>query len=248
MSKERINKARYWLGVLYPENMVDGWQEKVGDILQVPYAYCIHDSDHNTDGEDRKTHVHFILAFANTTTYKHALEIFRLLGEKAINKCEAAVNIRHAYNYLIHDTETCRKQGKHAYDPSARITGNNFDIGSYEQITQEEKNRLLEEMLAFAIDNCICDLATFYIVCELVRQPAYFDVFKSYGSLIERICKGNFLRSGGAITTSSPRESDSRVPGRCCPDCGSIEVVKNGKTAAQSQKWLCKECGKKFVD
>lgn len=32
------------------------------------------------------------------------------------------------YDYLIHDTDKCRKLGKHQYDPSERITGNGFDI------------------------------------------------------------------------------------------------------------------------
>ncbi len=186
----RINKARYWLGVLYPENMLEGWEVNVGDILQLPFAYCIHDSDHNINGEDRKTHVHFIVVFPNTTTYKHALSVFKLLGEKAINKCEAAVNIRHAYDYLIHDTETCRKLGKFEYPVEARITGNNFDIGAYEQITQEDNNEMLREMLDFIVANGIQDITTFYMSFPGIDNPQYFDVFKSYGSLIERVCKG----------------------------------------------------------
>ena len=194
---ERINKARYWLGVLYPENMLPGWEENIGDLVQVPYAYCVHGSDHNIDGEDRKERVHVILVFANTTTYSHALSVFKLLGAKAINKCEAAINIRHAYDYLIHDTETCRKLGKYLYPREARVEGNNFDIGAYEQIFQVDKNEMLREMLDFAIANEIQDLATFYIACDLIKDPRYFDVFKSYGGLVERVCKGNHHRLAG---------------------------------------------------
>ena len=40
---------------------------------------------------------------------------------------------------LIHDTDTCRKQGKELYPPENRITGNNFDIGAYEQVGIAEK-------------------------------------------------------------------------------------------------------------
>lgn len=196
-SNNRINKARYWLGVLYPENMIEDWDTKCGDILQVPFAYCVHDSDHNIDGEDRKTHVHFVLVFANTTTYKHALSVFKLLGENAINTCEAAVNIKHAYNYLIHDTETCRKLGKFQYPATSRIEGNNFDIGAYEQITQEEKNEMLREMLDFCVDHSLKDITSFYMIYPKITDPRYFDVFKTYGSLIERICKGNHHRFNG---------------------------------------------------
>ena len=37
------------------------------------------------------------------------------------------------YNYLIHDTDSCRKQGKYLYKVEDRICGNGFDIGLYEQ-------------------------------------------------------------------------------------------------------------------
>ena len=241
---ERINKARYWLGVLYPENMVDGWQDSVGDILQVPYAYCIHDADHNIDGEDRKTHVHFIIAFTNTTTYKHALEVFKLLGEKSLNKCEAAVNIRHAYDYLIHDTETCRKQKKYLYPAESRITWNNFDIGAYEQISQEEKNEILRAMLDFLSDNQIKDLTTFYIAYEPLREAQVFDVYKSYGGLLEKHCKANFHRFGVVSCCSATRQQH----GICCPDCGSVDFKKQGKTASDLQRYQCRECGKTWSE
>ena len=98
----------------------------------------------DSKSEHRKDHVHLIVAFPNTTTYKHALNVMDLLsaeGKKAINKCEAVVGIRNVYDYLIHDTEDCRKKGKEQYDPSERITGNNFDIGAYEQLGTVEKER-----------------------------------------------------------------------------------------------------------
>lgn len=43
-------KARYWVGVLYPENMIMDWEVSIGDILQLPFAYCLHNAD-----QDQKT-------------------------------------------------------------------------------------------------------------------------------------------------------------------------------------------------
>ena len=140
----KIDKARFWTGVLYPENMREDWKEVIGDTLQYPYAYCQHSQDKDSKSEHRKDHVHLIVAFPNTTTYKHALNVMDLLsaeGKKAINKCEAVVGIRNVYDYLIHDTEDCRKKGKEQYDPSERITGNNFDIGAYEQLEQLRRTK-----------------------------------------------------------------------------------------------------------
>lgn len=36
------------------------------------------------------------------------------------------------------------------------------------------------------------------------------------------------------------------VNGRCCPHCGSVHVVKNGKRSDGSQNYLCRDCGKQF--
>ena len=93
-----MSKNKYWTAVLYPENMISTWEQDIGDIVQVPYTYCIHDADLTESEERRKKHVHIILAFPNTTTYKHALSVFQKLsiaGFRALNTCEPVINIRH---------------------------------------------------------------------------------------------------------------------------------------------------------
>lgn len=192
-----MGKAKYWLAVLYPENMVEDWQTLIGDIVQLPYAYCVHDKDYTKDGEPRKKHVHMILAFPNTTTEKYAMSIFEKLsanGKKALNKIEQAANIRNAYNYLIHDTETSKKLKKYLYDRSERITGNNFDIGDYEQISQADKDRMLKELCDFVIDNNLTNFADIYVQIVTHFDSSYFSILKSYSGLIERISKGLFLK------------------------------------------------------
>ena len=195
-----INKARFWVAVLYLENMLDEWREKIDDLLELPFAYCIHNACVDSKSEHRKDHVHIILAFPNTTTYKHAMEVFSLLSapdKKALNTCQAVINIRSKYDYLIHATKKAQEQGKHLYDETDRVLGNNFDIGAYEQITQEDKNRMLREMLDFCVDNAIPDISTFYTEYKPLEDAQVFDVFKTYGSLVERVCKGNFHRFSG---------------------------------------------------
>ena len=191
---ERINKARYWWAVLYPENMVEGWEANIADTLELPFAYCIHDADHNIDGEDRKTHLHLIVAHPNTTTYNHALSVFKLLGEKAVNTCKAVINIRHAYNYLIHETDSCRDAGKFVYPEEARVLGNNFDIGAYEQIGTEEKLAMLEELVAFILDEKICNMADFMLLSNQAFGPQYFSVITGYNAMLERLCRGNYFK------------------------------------------------------
>lgn len=107
---QKVQKSKYWTAVLYPESMINNWQDKIYDILQVPFCYCIHDKDTLNDSEEeRKVHVHVVIAFNNTTTYKHALSVFQRLQESC-SYCEQVLNIRYMYDYLIHNTDSCRKQ------------------------------------------------------------------------------------------------------------------------------------------
>ena len=194
----KIDKARFWTGVLYLENMREDWKEVIGDTLQYPYAYCQHSQDKDSKSEHRKDHVHLIVAFPNTTTYKHALNVMDLLsaeGKKAINKCEAVVGIRNVYDYLIHDTEDCRKKGKEQYDPSERITGNNFDIGAYEQLGTAEKNEMFLEMGQAIREHGFTNYMDFYeFVVDTYEDMNYIEVMRCYSGHFERMTRGNYQR------------------------------------------------------
>lgn len=198
-------KARYWAGVCYPENMRPGWEDEVGDILQLPGSYCIHDKDHlanykpKKDADDadrqRKKHVHFILAFGNTTTYSTALQTFLRLsadGKQCINKVEAVNNIRHMYDYLIHDTETCKKQGKYLYDKADRHDFNLFDIGAYEQVSAAEKTDMAQELADVIVDMNFTNFTKFYMYVKSNYDKTYFEVFKTYSGFFERLTRGNY--------------------------------------------------------
>lgn len=195
------SNARFWIAVLYPENMLEDWETDIGDIVQLPYAYCIHDLDTDTQSEHRKDHVHIILAFSNTTTFNHAKSVFDLLsapGKVALNTIKRCINIRSAYNYLIHDTETCRKKGKYLYDSSCRITGNNFDIGAFEQLDLSIKNEMLKELCDMIMREGFINFGDFYMyVVTNLEDFNYFDLVKTYSGLLERLTKSNYQKMVG---------------------------------------------------
>ena len=55
-----VKKSRYWAAVCYPENMLPDWEKKIDDLLEFPFAYCVHDLDHD-QSEHRKDHVHIMV-------------------------------------------------------------------------------------------------------------------------------------------------------------------------------------------
>lgn len=193
-----INKTKYWVGVLYIENMLPDWEERIDDIMQVPFAYCVHNLDVDSSSEHRKDHVHIILVFPNTTTYKHAMNVFDLLsapGRKAINTCQAIIGIRKMYDYLIHDTDACRKKGKYLYDKSCRISGNNFDIGSYEQLDIAQKNDICKEMCNLIMSEGFMNFGDFYMyIVSNYDDSNYFEILKGYSGLFERLTKSNYQK------------------------------------------------------
>lgn len=189
-------KARYWTAVGYVENMREDWQDEIGRLLQYPFVYCIHDKDKQGDGDDRKTHVHIVVAYGNTTTYKSALALFRRLnkeGCEAFNTCEPVANIRYMYDYLIHDTEDSKKKGKFLYDKSERIAGNNFDIGSFEQLSIADKERMAEEIEDVIIEQEITNYRHLYLFIKNNFDGEYKKILRTYSSHFERLCRGNFL-------------------------------------------------------
>lgn len=189
---------RYWVGVLYPESMRPDWRDEMGDILQLPYAYGVHDLDTDSQSVHRKDHIHLILAFANTTTYKHALEVFNRLsaeGKKACNTIEPVTNIRHMYEYLIHNTETCKKKGKHLYPPETRVCGNGFDIGSYEQISLADKQAIAQDIAKAIKEQKFINIMELYEYVMLTYDNShYFEVLMAHSAFFERLTKGNYQK------------------------------------------------------
>ena len=188
-------RGRYWTFIGYPESMISDWEDKVSELLEYPYAYCIHDKDVLVDTgevtEHRKAHVHFIIAFNNTTTYNHVLKIAKRLGE--ISTVKLCINVRNSYNYLIHDTDDSRKKKKFLYSPSERICGNNFDIGCYEQISATEKIAITKELMTLACSGQFYNFLDFtnYVISNY-DESKYLNEFISHQSLLNNIVKGNF--------------------------------------------------------
>lgn len=191
------DKAKYWSGICYLENMIETWEDDIGDKLQNPYCYCVHAADLDSEGIERKVHVHIIIAFPNTTTKKCALELMNELSKKGCKCCPAVQsirNIRHMYNYLIHDTEDCRKKGKVPYSPKLRKTGNNFDIGAFEQIDQETKERYADEIAGIIYKEGISNYLDLYIYVSSNYDSNYRSVIRSYSGHFDRLCKGMYQK------------------------------------------------------
>lgn len=211
---DSFGKNRQWTAVLYNENMREGWKEEIENLVQLPYAYCVHDRGLDIEKDERrKVHTHLVLVWPSPTTYKHAMEVFSRLnapGRKALNTCEPVYNARRIYDYLIHDTDDCRKKGKFLFPASERITGNNYDIGSYEQISQTEKNEIFDGLTELVFTESVSNFADF-VLCARVqyqeRMEVARDVLRAYSGYFDRLIKGNYHRMN-VVKVKTDREED----------------------------------------
>lgn len=196
-----FGKNRQWTAVLYNENMRAEWKEEIDYLLQLPFAYCVHDKGLEIEKQERrKIHTHIILVFPAPTTYKHAVEVFSRLsadGKRAFNTIEPVYNARNMYDYLIHDTDDCRKKGKYQFPKEERVVGNCYDIGSYEQVSQADKNEVFDLLTDLIFTGDVTNFADFVLEArnqypdrvELIR-----DVMRSYSGYFDRLIKGNYFR------------------------------------------------------
>lgn len=198
-----MEKSNKWEGILYPENMRDDWLEVIEDLIPYPISYCIHDKDKEGHDGDRKTHIHMIMVTGdsrNRTTQKHALAVYNRLskdGKICCSTCQPVFNLPRAYDYLIHDTEKAKKDGKHLYDRSERKCLNCFDIANYETLTDTQKNLMLIELCDMIQEKKIMDISALYsVVREL--DTHYFIVFKSYNSILRAMTEGVYHQSDRA--------------------------------------------------
>ena len=190
-------KCKYWTCVFWEENLVDDWQEVISLKFQNPCCYCIHDV---ADPEEKefKWHVHVIIAFPNTTTYNHALSVFKAIctNNNPINYCERVFNIRYMYDYIIHDTEDARKKHKHQYSVDDRVLVNNFDIHFFEQTSQVDKNLMLKQIKKIIIQNNVMNFVDLEITLNSLDLDTSLvdEVLVGYHGYLAEYCKGNYLR------------------------------------------------------
>lgn len=81
------------------------------------------------------------------------------------------------------------------YDPSERITGNNFDIGAYEQLGTAEKNEMFLEMGQAIREHGFTNYMDFYeFVVDTYEDMNYIEVMRCYSGHFERMTRGNYQR------------------------------------------------------
>jgi hypothetical protein len=118
-------RATWWSGTCYHKEQLEGIIANT-DIKN--YAYILHDKDKAENGDEfKKPHYHFLIHLHQ----KQRGSWFKMFAtdDMGIVFAQPCFAPQGAYDYLIHDTPTARKQGKYLYDPTERTsTIDTFDV------------------------------------------------------------------------------------------------------------------------
>lgn len=106
----------FWISTYLPPSVI---RSLLPDLDGLTYfAFCVHDRDRNSDGTLKKLHTHILMYFQERVSSSYVAFWFHTLEIKVISRS----NVFTEWNYLIHDSEACRKAGKFQYSVSDRIS------------------------------------------------------------------------------------------------------------------------------
>lgn len=105
----------FWISSYLPPSVIRSLLPNLDGLTH--FAFCVHDRDRNEDGTLKKLHTHILMYFEERVSSSYVAFWFHTLEIKIISR----LNVMTEWNYLIHDSDACRKAGKFQYPSSDRI-------------------------------------------------------------------------------------------------------------------------------
>lgn len=183
--------------ILYPDNMISGWERFIDKMIEVPCCWILHNQD------PCDPHIHIIIQWANNVQLSYYLKYLnQKLAREGINPvtgfkyCPAklikAVKYpEHAYEYLIHNTDKAKSEGKYQYSPLERHCCNGFDIHFVKQLDKSKKYRISKEISDHIMNYKIMDIGQLY-KWIVGKTEDYYLYYESHSGYFERLCASNW--------------------------------------------------------
>lgn len=107
------------------------------------YAYILHDKDLTEQGTPKEVHIHLLIKTVNTCTVEAVKKWFKgFTDEKGLpinTLAQPMHDITSSFDYLTHDTEQSRAEGKYQY-PKTDIVSN--DIEFWESNEKQDQDNI----------------------------------------------------------------------------------------------------------
>lgn len=152
-----VKRYRNYASIVYPESVVNGWEEILSSYHIPAFISPLHDKDVNADGTSKKPHYHVMVMFDNVKTPDQAREIFSSFGAVG---CEVIQSICGYARYLCHLDEI--EKFHYSVDDVRSLAG-----ADYFHITQTsaDRHKAIKAMKDFCRDNDIVSFSDFWDYC-----------------------------------------------------------------------------------
>lgn len=170
------SRHRNWQMLLYPESCAEDWKEFLNEIGVSWIASPLHDKDLNEDGTVKKEHFHLYVTYAAQVNYKQVNEDVAIpLGAvfPDLDNVVVIKDMKTAICYLTHDGFSDKAQYSQAFITKSP----SFDIDRFTQITEDEQDKLLFEMIDFIEDSDITELCDLIYYCK-IHNTDWFRIIK----------------------------------------------------------------------
>lgn len=157
---EKESRTRAWTFVLYEESAPEQWREKLDD-LHVPWIESPwHDQDINGDGSPKKKHKHVVIVFDGVKAFDQVKELTDSINCPIPQRCHS---MRGSVRYMAHLDNPEKAQ----YNTSDIVGHQGADVDEWLKPSMSERYELIDEMMAFCVDNDILD---FHMLVDIARS------------------------------------------------------------------------------
>lgn len=235
-------KKRNWAFVVYPESAPPDWKE-ILEKTGLPAAVSpLHDSDKNADGTAKKAHWHVIVVYSGPTSFNVVKNLTDSLNQPIPQPLES---VKGYYRYFSHKDNPEKAQ----YDEREIQTINGFNVLDFTDLTRAETltvkmaiREIIKEQGFTEYAEIIDFLADSGMMTELEVASSNTIFFAHYLA-----SRRNSEKSTVTKPAKKAHETHEKPTEICCKNCGSVNVIKRGKSGAGTPIFGCKDCGKKFT-
>ena len=163
-------KARNWIAVLYPENMVADWLHVLEELCVPSFVSPIH----SADNDDTKPHYHIMLMYDSPTTYELALNDFQQLGNVKI--CKVVRSLVGSSRYLCHLDQPKKEQFPDFLNKVISLSG-----ADYEYVIKQPKDSLV----------ALCDIFSIIDEYNISSWRGFINYCRYYNKKLMERCFSN---------------------------------------------------------
>lgn len=191
-----MNKERYWSFILYPDTAPDNWERIITETGLQWVKSPLHDSDiwkedspqyvdekgviHEIGekykaGDKKKAHFHVLLCFKGPTTYKRVCDLIQPLNctiPKRVLSCCGIIR------YFTHEDDP----DKYHYNKNDIVAYNGLDLDSFNDLTESETDKVINDLIDFITDNNIYEYADFINYIKSSDNYNFLRVARRYAT------------------------------------------------------------------